>query len=100
VDVLNAGRDGRPVGVDEMTRLYRGDLSGVLAWFASKPMPHEWAAVLQQHFTATEHLVVAFGCPRNHQDFFLVHDSAMRTVVECPLPDDRIAPAGASPPRR
>lgn len=100
VDLLNAARDGQPVGVEEITRLYRGDLSGVLAWFATKPMPYEWATALQQHFTATEHLVVAFGYPRNDKDFFLVHDSAMRTVVECPLPDNRLEPAEASPAPR
>lgn len=96
VDLLNARRDGPAVDVSEITRAYCGDLSGVLAWFAPKPMPDDWAANLGQRFKATEQLVVAFGYPRHEKDFFVVHDLSMRTVVECSLPDDRVAPAGTS----
>ena len=69
----------------------------MLEWFAPKPTPDVWAARLRQHFTATDQLVVAFGYPRDEKDFFVVHDLSMHTVVECPLPDDRVIPAGPSP---
>jgi hypothetical protein len=45
---------------------------------------------------APERLVVAFGYPRHGKDFFVVHDLSMRTVVECPLPDDRVVLADIS----
>lgn len=90
LQTLNSLRVGTPVGVDEITRLFEGNLSTVLAWFAPKPMPDGWAALLTQQFSAPEHLVVAFGYPSSGPDFFAVHDSAMRAVVECSLPDDRV----------
>ena len=98
--LLNARRDGPLVNVNEITRLYVGDLGGVLAWFAPKPMPEEWAASLRLLFPTTEQLVVAFGYPRNEKDFFVVHDLSMDTVVECPLPDDRVIPAGMAVPHQ
>jgi hypothetical protein len=60
-------------------------------------MPDDWARTLEQRFRTTDQLVVAFGCPRHGRDFFVVHDSSMRTVVESLLSDDRVAPATESP---
>jgi hypothetical protein len=99
LNMLNATRAGPPAGIDEISRVYRGDLNGALVWFAAKPMPDAWEANLREHFAINERLVVAFGYPRHHNDFFLVHDLAMRTVVECPMPN-RAAPAGTSLPPR
>jgi len=94
VDLLNARRAGPQVEIDEITRVFRGDLDRVLAWFEPKSMPEGWAVRLQQHFTTTEPLVVAFGYPGDVPDFFVVHDLPMRTLVECAVPTDRVAPAG------
>ncbi len=98
VELLNGRRGGPVVDVSEITRVYRGKLSGVLTWFSPKPMPDEWAETVAEHFAATEQLVVASGYPRDGKDFFVVHDLAMHTVVECQLPDDRIAPASTPRP--
>lgn len=98
VDLLNARRDGSVVDISEITRVYRGNLSGVLTWFSPKPMPDEWAGSLVEHFAVNEQLVEAFGYPRDGEDFFVVHDLSMDTVVECQLPDDRIVPAESTPP--
>ena len=95
---LNASRGGPLVGINEIHRLYVGDLHGALAWFAPKHMPDEWAESLRLHFSTTERLVVAFGSPRSAKDFFVVHNVSMDTVVECSLPHDRIVPAGPDAP--
>jgi hypothetical protein len=96
--LLNARRDGPLVDINEINRVYVGDLHGVLAWFAPKHMPDEWADSLRLHFSTTERGVVAFGYPRSAKDFFVVHNVSMDAVVECSLPDDRIVPASSAVP--